>query len=236
MITAQIISIVAFLISWIWWVTFIVGGICCILLQVIWCCRQGKIGLYISAGISFVAAITCIIAGIYMIIFWKDRPYCSVFQLLRDDYYMDGYRSEYSDCREGIWVVVAFGTALLWFATSGCIFYFVKSGRHTKWEEKLLQATAVDTATATTATTTAVATANAVTIPTTTTAIEMGTVQHHHHHHDNDDHQQQQQEQQQSATIAIATTSATAVAATSATAVAATSYVLPDIPNKIDNV
>ena len=191
----------------------------------IWCCRQGKIGLYISAGISFVAAITCIIAGIYMIIFWKDRPYCSVFQLLRDDYYMDGYRSEYSDCREGIWVVVAFGTALLWFATSGCIFYFVKSGRHTKWEEKLLQATAVDTATATT---TAVATANAVTIPTTTTAIEMGTVQHHHHHHDNDDHQQQQQEQQQSATIAIATTSATAVAATS--------YVLPDIPNKIDNV
>jgi len=226
MITAQIISIVAFLISWIWWVTFIVGGICCILLQVIWCCRQGKIGLYISAGISFVAAITCIIAGIYMIVFWKDRPYCSVFQLLRDDYYMDGYRSEYSDCREGIWVVVAFGTALLWFATSGCIFYFVKSGRHTKWEEKLLQAAAADTTTTTT--TTAVATADAVTIPTTTTAIEMGTVQHHHHHHDNDDHQQQQQEQQQSATIAIATTSATAVAATS--------YVLPDIPNKIDNV
>jgi len=59
----------------------------------------------------------------------------------------------------------------------------VKSGRHTKWEEKLQ------------------ATADAE-----TTAIEMGTVQHPHHNN----HHQQEQEQQ--SPIAVATTSATTVA------------------------
>jgi len=213
MITAQIISIVAFVISWFWWVTFIVAGICLVLLQVIWCCRQNKIGLYISAGISFVAAITCTVAGIVMIIVWKDNVYCHIWRLTDDDdgndyYDGDDYYSNWSDkgssekpdfCEEGIWAAVAFVTALLWFATSGCILYFVKSGRHTKWEEKLQ------------------ATADAE-----TTAIEMGTVQHPHHNN----HHQQEQEQQ--SPIAVATTSATTVA---------TSYVLPDIPdNKIDDV
>jgi len=211
MITAQIISIVAFLISWIWWVTCIVGGICFISLQVIWCCRQNKIGLYISAGISFVAAITSTIAGIYMIVVWKDNVWCDIWRLTGDD--DDGYYLRYdgpsgdviSDvrvkpdyCQEGIWAVVAFVTALLWFVTSECILYFVKSGRHAKWEEKLQAAADTDT----------------------TAAIEMGTVQHP----DNDD----QQQEQQSAAIAVATPSAPIAAATS--------YVLPDIPNKIDNV
>jgi len=178
--------------------------------------------LYISAGISFVAAITCTIAGIVMIVVWKDKRNCHIWRLTDDDYYDTNWTpSEYQPtkpdyCEEGIWAVVAFGTALLWFATSGCILYFVKSGRHTKWEEKI-QAAADNADTADTATTVV-----ATTTPT-TTAIEMGTVQHHHLH---DDHQQQEQQQQQSP-IPVATTSDTTVA---------TSYVLPDIPNKIDNV
>jgi len=175
MMTAQIISIVAFLISLIWWETCIVGGICFISLQVIWCCRQNKIGLYISAGISFVAAIISTVAGIYIIVVWKD-----IYML------------------QGLFAVIEFVKALLWFVTSGCILYFVKSGRHAKWEEKLQAAADTDT----------------------TAAIEMGTVQH-------PDHDDQQQEQQ-SAAIAVATPSAPIAAATS--------YVLPDIPNKIDNV
>jgi len=175
MMTAQIISIVAFLISLIWWETCIVGGICFISLQVIWCCRQNKIGLYISAGISFVAAIISTVAGIYIIVVWKD-----IYML------------------QGLFAVIEFVKALLWFVTSGCILYFVKSGRHAKWEEKLQAADDTDT----------------------TAAIEMGTVQH-------PDHDDQQQEQQ-SAAIAVATPSAPIAAATS--------YVLPDIPNKIDNV
>mmetsp|Transcript_515 Transcript_515/g.573 ORF Transcript_515/g.573 Transcript_515/m.573 type:complete len:231 (+) Transcript_515:89-781(+) len=210
MIAAQIIAIVAVLISWIWWVPFFIGFICFVLLQVIWCCRQNKIGLYISAGISTLAAVTCTIAGIVMIVVWKDHVWCSVWRLTDDD--DDDYNTIYAAdtsytppdyCEEGIWAVVAFITAVLWFATTGCILYFVKSGRHTRWEEKLQ---------ADTTTTTTVAT----TLP--TTAIEMRTLQHHQ---DNSHHPQVQQ-----STIAVITASATA----------ATSYVLPDIPDKIDDI
>mmetsp|Transcript_42479 Transcript_42479/g.43257 ORF Transcript_42479/g.43257 Transcript_42479/m.43257 type:complete len:246 (-) Transcript_42479:164-901(-) len=215
MITAQLFSIVAFLISWIWAVTFFVGGLCFVLLQVIWYCRQNKIGLYVSAGVSTFAAVLCTIAGIVMIVGWKDKVNCKVWMLTGDDdytkYYNDdeywgdkaGTRRDY--CEEDIWATVAFVTAALWFITTGCILYFVKSGRYTRWEEKLQ----ADTTTTTTVATTP-----------TTTAIEMGTVQHHHN--DNDEHHHQQQQ----STIAVVTASATA----------ATSYVLPDIPDKIDDV
>jgi len=126
---------------------------------------------------------------------------------LRDDFVSSGDvrsagRVKPDYCQEGIWAVVAFVTALLWFVTSGCILYFVKSGRHAKWEEKLQAAADTDT----------------------TAAIEMGTVQHPHH-----DDQHQHHQQQSEAIAAVATTSTTIAAA-------ATSYVLPDIPNKIDNV
>jgi len=206
MIAAQIIAIVAVLISWIWWVPFFIGFICFVLLQVIWCCRQNKAGLYISCGISTLAAITCAIAGIVMLVVWKDQRYCKVWVVTvtddliesnsyrTDDYYSRDY------CKEGIWATIAFLAAILWFATTGCILYFVKSGRHTTWEEKLRMAT--DTTTTTT----------------TTTAIEMGTVQHHH--------QEQQLTTMGTPTITDATASATT----------AESYVLPEIPNKIDNV
>jgi len=215
MVAAQIIAIVAFSISWIWWVTLIIGDICFVLLQVIWCCRQQQNGLYLSAAISTVAAISCMIAGIVMLVVWKDRKLCEVWRLTgqkNDRYYDDDdysnlptndyYYRKNDNCEEGIWAAVAFVTALLWFATTGCILYFVKSGRYTKWEEKL-QAAADSTTVAN------------------TTAIEMGTVQHHQNDHDHDEQQEQQ------STIAVATTSAI---------IAATSYVLPDIPNKIDDV
>jgi hypothetical protein len=55
--------------------------------------------------------------------------------------------------------VVAFIAATLWISTTGCILYFVGSGRYAKWEEKVRGATS-DT--------------------TPTTTIEMGDVQHQH--------------------------------------------------------
>jgi hypothetical protein len=151
-----------------------------------------------------VAAITCTIAGIVMLVVWKDQVNCSVWRLTGGgnwSLWNDDYYSDYDYCEEGKWAVVAFVSALLWFVTSGCILYFVKSGRHTKWEHKLQADADIDTDT--------------------TTAIEMGTVVQHYHHHD--DHHQQQ------SPIALATTSA-------ATTAVATAVVLPDIPNKIDNV
>jgi len=124
MIAAQIFSIVALLISWHWSILSFVCFTCFVLLQVVWCCCQNKIGLYISAGISTAAAVTVV---------WAGSP---------GDIYCDD--SIMAVCNTG----VAFVTAIMWYATTGCIIYFVKSGRHTKWEEKV-QAGDTTTTTAT---------------------------------------------------------------------------------------
>lgn len=216
MIAAQVISIIAFLISWLWWVTFVVGLICLVLLQLLWCCRQNKIGLYISAGISALAGVTCTIAGIVMIIVWKDQAWCSIFTLTDGYSYYDDYSNYSNDyCSEESWAVAAFVTAVLWFSTTGCILYFIKSGRHAKWEEKVRGA-------------------NSSTSPTaaTPTAIEMGTVQHHQH----DDHQQEQLTTAGTVSIATATASASATDHDRTTCSTADSYVLPEISNKVDDV
>jgi len=119
MIAAQFFSIVAFLISWHWSIHLsFVCGTCFVLLQVVWYSCQNKIGLYISAGISTAAAVT---------ISWARLPY--------DSYCSEDDNILAVSCNTAI--VVAFITINLWYATTGCIIYFVKSGRHTKWEEKL---------------------------------------------------------------------------------------------------
>jgi len=147
MIAAQVISIIAFLISWIWWVTFIIGLVCMVVLQLLWCCRQKDTnGLYASMGLSAVAGICCAVAGILMLVLWKDKPWCSIFVLFEDD--DDDYVRDYDYCKEGYWAVVSFVDAVLWFVTGGFIYYFVKSGRHATWEQKL-QALDETTATAT---------------------------------------------------------------------------------------
>jgi hypothetical protein len=220
MIAAQIISIIAFLISWLWWVTFIIGLISLVSLQLVWCCRQSKIGLYVSVGISALAGVTCTIAGIVMIVFWKDQSYCSPWTLTdwdADNWKNSNYSYNYDDyvptfvptfsdyCSEGSWAVVAFVTATLWFSTTGCILYFVGSGRYAKWEEKVERGAS----------------------DTTPTAIEMGAVQHQHP----GGHQQEQQMTVGAIDIATSTATATATAIETAD-----SYVLPEIPNKVDNV
>jgi len=231
MISAQIISIIAFLISWLWWVTFILGLISLALLQIVWCCRQSKIGLFVSVGISTLAGITCTIAGIVMIVVWKDQEYCSVFTLTEGDDYYDnyvapiyddgytGYRIRppvrYDYCDEQTWAVVAFVTAALWFSTSGCILFFVGSGRYAIWEEEAKLRGASDTTPTTTTTTT------------TPTAIEMGAVQHQHHDH---------QQEEQTTTGANSFATATAIDHDHTTCSTADLYVLPEISNKVDNV
>ena len=135
MIAAQVLSIIAFLMSWIWWVTFIIGLVCMVVLQCIWCCRQkGAKVLNVTMAFSAVAGIYCVMAGILMLVLWKDRKYCSIFIMNNDYSYAFGKKDL---CKEGYWAFVAFFDAVLWFTTSGCIYSFVKSGRHAAWEQKL---------------------------------------------------------------------------------------------------
>ena len=207
MIAAQVISIVAFLVSWTWWVSFLIGLGTMISLQIIWCCRQSKCGAFASSGVAAFAGVTSFIAGIVMLVRWKDKRYCEVFTFdgsgTRDDdyeYYDDSYRNR-DYCREGAWSVVAFVTGIMWFAVSGCIFYFVKSGRHAKWEAKYIceNNNSEEEGTAAAA----------------ATAIEMGDV---------------------SATTATIPTMGEYLPPNAVAAATATVTVLPETPNKVDNV
>jgi len=135
MITSQILSILAFLISWIWWGSFIISLIALVLQQIIWCCRQSKAMLLASLWTSFVAALSCLFSGTYMLIAWKNTQDCVSFLLKSDD---DWYRAADEDyCPEKAYAVVAFVDAALWFASAGFTITFINSGRYAKWEEIL---------------------------------------------------------------------------------------------------
>ena len=222
MIAAQVISIAAFLISWVWWVTFAIGLIALLLLQIIWCCRQTKAGFLASAAVSALAALMCVVSGIIMLVAWKDATWCDPFifinQDMGDDYYNHNRDRDY--CQEGAWATVAFVSGALWFAVTGCIIYFLKSGRHTKWEEKLCNSKNsgggdVDVTTA--------------------TALEMGTVQHGGQ--TTRTMATASDTGGGSASIATATTPAAGDAVShdaAVTMMAADSYVPPEISNKVD--
>jgi len=141
MITSQILSIVAFLISWIWWGSFIISLIALVLQQIIWCCRQSKAMLLASQVTSFTAALSCLFSGIYMLIAWKNAFNCAPFLLeSNDDWYTAGddwYTASYDHCPEKAYAAVAFVDAALWFASAGFTITFINSGRYAKWEEKL---------------------------------------------------------------------------------------------------
>lgn len=131
-ITAQLISIVAFLLSWFWWVAFLISAIGMIWLQVIWCCRQNKIGFWALAATCGIAAILCLFAGIWMLVVWKDASWC-VFFLWWTEYY---YSSDSDGCNEGLWARIAFVEMVLWCIVTVLLLYFVYSERHQKWENR----------------------------------------------------------------------------------------------------
>uniref|UniRef100_A0A7S4AIK0 MARVEL domain-containing protein n=1 Tax=Pseudo-nitzschia australis TaxID=44445 RepID=A0A7S4AIK0_9STRA len=133
-ITAQILSIFAFLISWIWWVTFIISFIVMVLLQIIWCCRQNRAGIMASIVVSFISFIACLFSAIWALVVWKGSNWCAPFFFISDDSYDDYYSYDY--CPEGAWAAVAFFDAALWLAVAGCMLYFEFSGRHAALDKR----------------------------------------------------------------------------------------------------
>jgi len=129
-ITSQILTIVALFLSWIWWVTFIISIVGMVLYQVPWCCRQNGGALFGSAMAAALAAAGSLGVGIYILIVWRNKTWCYPFDFWTDDYPGTDY------CQEETWGSIAFVCGFLWAAASGCMIYFVKSGRHAKWEDK----------------------------------------------------------------------------------------------------
>jgi len=124
LIAAQVLSICAFVLSWIWWVVFLVGLIVLIFYQTMWCCRLCKAGIIVASSLATLAGIVSLITGITMISpsdGWCFLPFIEL-------------------CNGVGLAIVAFVQSALWFACAACSFAFVFCGQHermeTKWVEK----------------------------------------------------------------------------------------------------
>lgn len=141
MITAQVLSILAVFVSWIWWISFLLSLTGMLLLQVVWCCRQNRATLLVSAGVAVLSGLASVGVGIYLVVAWPQFTRCDVFVLSAwryddDDGYGNWPQRHDDYCNEGSWAAVSFVCGAVWFGIAFCILRFVLGGRHALWEVK----------------------------------------------------------------------------------------------------
>lgn len=177
LIASQILSILATLLSWVWYTTLVISVLGMILIQILWCCRQGSNAVYGSVVVATFSSLASIGLGIFVVVVMTQYRNCSVFfMFLNDEKEIDEDIGEYevqndimlsfdeddtliglSDSNafdayglpssyeifdtdycdnEIIWAIIAIFSGVLWAASAGFLFHFVKSRRHGKWEEQ----------------------------------------------------------------------------------------------------
>ena len=122
LLTAQITSIIAACISWIWWPVFVLAAPTAAVLQTAWCCKMKKQGLIAGAVLAFLAFGCALFVGIWMIVECWNTIFV-VIESAGDDFY-------YSECSSYLrnptaWVVVVFVDAALYLVTAVCTVFFV---------------------------------------------------------------------------------------------------------------
>ena len=146
-ITAQVLTIFAVSVSWVWWVTFIISSLGMAAFQILWCCRNGKAMIYGFAVIAGVCSLAEVGVGIFALVVLRKARGCEAFNMdfygtdrrvlshVDDDRYFTSF-SDYDDCNEAAWASVAFVGATFWAASAICMFVFAWSGQHALLEEK----------------------------------------------------------------------------------------------------
>ncbi len=137
---AQILSIVALLFSWIWWVTFVVSLVGTVSFLFLWCKRMSTRSLCVYVWMARGIAIFHFGLALYCWIALRRTMACKVFHQLIDDDDDNNYNYNYywynDSCNEKLFGFLALVCSLLWTACSLCLSKFVSSGRHAKWEEQ----------------------------------------------------------------------------------------------------
>jgi len=136
-ITAQILSIVALFLSWVFWGALIVSVVGFILLQICWCCRQTRGFMYASFGVAVVSALASIAVGIYALVVFPNFTDCYAFDFAhygkKSDPWYDDY--DYYWCQYKAWATISFVCAALWIVVAALLMRFITSGRFARWEE-----------------------------------------------------------------------------------------------------
>jgi len=116
--------------------------------QIVWCCRCLKVErIRCITGISVLATLLCILAGIYEVVALHKATWCGLFYFSDAEFgtmkfykdgevYFDNSSSEPDECPERVFAALSFVTAVFWAASSICSLISVQSGQYSKWEEK----------------------------------------------------------------------------------------------------
>jgi hypothetical protein len=123
MIAAQVLSICAMSIAWIWWVITFVSLVAMVFYQVMWCCRLCKAGIIAASSLATLAGIVSLITGIISILEASESCFLPFFQL----------------CNGVAAGIFALACAALWFACAACSFTFVFGGHHARMESKWVE-------------------------------------------------------------------------------------------------
>ena len=128
--TAQILSIISFLLSWLWWVILALSFPGFLILQVVWCCKIRKCGLVAAFILSTLGGIASFFAAVWMLVEWKYDLHCEVFFLMDSGPYWTPpgavvARPAADFCRELAWAVVALLEGILLCVTAYCLFVVV---------------------------------------------------------------------------------------------------------------
>ena len=132
LITGLVLPIIAVLIGWLWWATWLITIMGMAIMQILWCCRNKKGGILSIVILSGLEALIQFGYAIYILVKFPESTDCWMFW---GDHYTSSNKWAFDDCPEGLWAGITFVNSFLWFGSAFCLWYFVWSGRHAKWEK-----------------------------------------------------------------------------------------------------
>lgn len=125
-ITSVVLSGVATIISFGWWVTFFVGGFTMLLHQLLWCCRINKMGFILFALIALVETGLSFYVAVEMPRRTTPEGFC--WPIFTIDLVCNEMRTFYS--------ILHYVSGGMWLISAGLNLAFVASGRIAKYEEE----------------------------------------------------------------------------------------------------
>ena len=132
LITGLVLPIIAVLIGWLWWATWLITIMGMAIMQILWCCRNKKTGILSIVILSGLEALIQFGYAIYILVKFPESTDCWMFW---GDHYTSSNKWVDDSCPEGLWAGMTFVNSFLWFGSAFCLWYFVWSGRHAKWEK-----------------------------------------------------------------------------------------------------
>lgn len=138
MITAMVLSIVALLLSWVWWAGFTIGLTATLLLQLAWCVRKTEPAIILIVFACAMASLADIFAGAYLLVHRddgdggdNDNAGCRPFSL-------------HHRCPGNVWAGISFLGAGFYLGAACFAILFLSSGRYHKLEAQLTSGTRDD--------------------------------------------------------------------------------------------